>query len=138
MKASDLCYTIEPQFVPVRGRELVTCGQLQAASEGFCSVCASAWPHQALVFFKMLSAQLCCSTLSHKSSIVWPFSEEHIMCGGTNRGQALSAVHAKVLWAGLGLPGSGVLWTCSSWLKLVNESIKCCGFVQWGQAVTGT
>lgn len=25
---------------------------------------------------------------------------------------------------GVGLLESGVLWTCSSWLKLVNESIK--------------
>lgn len=102
MKASDLRYTIEPQFAPVGGRWLVTCGQLQSASERFCSVCASAQPHQSLVFFKMLSTQLCSSTLSHKSAIVWPFSEEHIMCGGTNHGQAVSAVRAKVLWAGAG------------------------------------
>lgn len=32
----------------------------------------------------------------------------------------------------LGLPGSGVLWTCSSWPKLVHESIKLLWFCSVG------
>lgn len=55
---------------------------------------------------------------------------------------ACSALKGALGWSwyhppvgGLGLPGSGVLWTCSSWPKLVDESIKYCGFVQWGQAI---
>lgn len=129
MKASDLRYTIEPQFVPVGGRWLVTCGQLQSASERFCSVCASAQPHQALVLFKMLSTQLCSSTLSHKSSIVWPFSEEHIMCGGTTRPSCVCSACKGALgcsWCHPPLGGLDCLgWGCFKLVLLgLNLSMK--------------
>lgn len=34
------------------------------------------------------------------------------MCGGTNCGQAMSAVHAKVLGAGAGATHHWVVWDC--------------------------